>query len=69
MFKKVPKIYPEQKLTLDQVWNLLNELLDEDLEECIMHGFEKLDIHDESSVKIKALKMALFSTFTLHRKS
>ena len=35
------------------------ELLDEDLEDCIDRGFDKLDIRDEKAISIEAMKQAL----------
>ena len=47
----------------------MQELLDQDLEDCIEQSFDKIDIRDERKVSIKIIKQALKSTVSLHNKT
>ena len=67
MLKQLP-VYAGQYVTLRQVWSSFQELLDQDLEDCIDTGFQKLDIHNERQISIGVLKQALLSSMRLHTK-
>ena len=55
-----------QRVSYEQVTVSIQQLLDQDLDDCIGRGFEKLDIRDENRVSINALRTALFYTTPLY---
>ena len=46
-------------LTFWEVTNSINEMLEDDLENCLTESFRKLDIRDESHISIEALRAAV----------
>ena len=67
MLSKLP-VYAEQFVTYQQIINCFEELLDEDLDDCIERGFDKLDIRDDKEISISLLKQALQSSYKLNTK-
>ena len=43
--------------------------MDQDLDDCIDQGFDKLDIRAEFKIPIKSIEKALFSSFGLNHKT
>lgn len=46
-------------MTIDEVINLLEAVLQADLDECILRGFERLDIRGEKQLSLQYIKQAL----------
>ena len=43
--------------------------MDQDFDNCVEQGFEKLDIRAEYRLPIKSIEQAIFSTFGLNEKT